>query len=155
VKRPGLAACATTLLAACLALPLAGCSKEEDPALPAACRGGVEAVLSALESAPGEVRLGDQTLADCMADAEDAGDVQELGAAYVEAARRLAERVDAQPRSAAAVQLGYLLGAARNGIERSVGIHEEMVRRIELELVPVETATEDFRRGERAGRAKG
>jgi hypothetical protein len=152
VERPPLlAACA--LVAAAL---FAGCAKEEDPVLPAACREGAQAVLAALEAAPGDVRLGGgESLSDCMRDASAAADVQELGAAYIEAARRLARRATDDPGGEAEVELGYLLGAARRGTERNIGAHEEVVRRMEVELGEVDTGSAAFRRGERAGRESG
>jgi hypothetical protein len=152
VERPALFA-ASALVAAAL---LAGCSKEDDPVLPAACREGPQAVLAALESAPGEVRLaGGESLSDCMREASAAGDVQELGASYIEAAHRLAGRAADEPGGEAELQLGYLLGAARRGTQRNIGAHEETVRRMELELGEVDLDGAAFRRGLSAGREDG
>jgi hypothetical protein len=151
VVRPAVSALA--LLAA--AVLAGGCSKQEPPVLPAACKGGTDAVLAALARAPAQVKLEDETLSDCMRKAQSAGDVQELGASFVRAAERLADRVRIEPEGAAATQLGYLVGAARRGATRNVGAHEEMVRRVEQELVPLDTHTAAFSRGERAGRTSG
>jgi hypothetical protein len=138
-------------VAAAAAVLAAGCSKEEEPVLPAACRGGTQAVLAALQSAPREVALEGNSLSDCMDMASSAGDVQELGAAYIGAAERLAARVREDPDGAAATQLGYLVGAARRGVERTIGIHEEVVRRMEDEVLALGRESEAFRTGERAG----
>jgi hypothetical protein len=53
----------------------------------------------------------------------------------------------------AATQLGYLRGALRRGADP--GLHEELLRRFDQELLRVDTRTPAFRRGEAAGRARG
>jgi hypothetical protein len=122
--------------------------------VPAACTEGAEPVRTALAAAPGEVRLDGVPLADCLAEDSDADDVQRVGAAWVEVAGRLAREASARPESPEALQLGYLIGAARRGAARTQGIHTELVRRLEQETATVDTGSRAFRRGERAGRGR-
>jgi hypothetical protein len=140
----------------CLTLLLgAGCGREDDHRIPAACKGGPAPLRAALAGAPGEVRLGDTLLSDCFVRSSDPGDVQIVGAAYVSVAADLAAEARGRPQSAAATRLGYLVGAARRGAARTQGIHDELVRRLEQELGGIDTGSAAFRRGERAGRASG
>jgi len=53
------------------------------------------------------------------------------------------------------VQLGYLAGALKRGSEQTQGLHSELVRRVDQELVRVDRTSSAFRRGERAGRELG
>ncbi|MEX2193716.1 MAG: hypothetical protein WD844_00385 [Thermoleophilaceae bacterium] len=130
------------------ALALAGCSREEEAELPAACRLGADAVVSALSSAPGEVRLeGDTALSDCLARESEQADVLLVGEVYISAASRLADAGEA-------LRLGYLLGAAQRGAGQTQGIHDELVRRLEQETGRVDDE-QALRRGERAGLESG
>jgi hypothetical protein len=139
-----------------LAVALAGgCSREHDHSVPAACKSGVDPMRAALQRAPGEVRLGGTLLSSCFVRSSEPADVQAVGATYVEVASELAAQARARPQGAAATRLGYLVGAARRGAARTQGIHDELVRRIEQELLSVDTGSEAFRRGERAGRSSG
>ena len=102
--------CAGLALAA-----VAGC-REEDPALAPACREGPGDVLRALRAAPADVRLdGDTPLSECLENAEDGGQLADVGTGYVAAAQRLADRARREPDGPAAEQLGYLVGAMRRG----------------------------------------
>ena len=123
--------------------------------IPPACRQGQQAVSSALVAAPGPVRIDGVPISSCMTDGADGGDLQELGAAVNGAAAKLAEVAAERPNSAEAVQLGYLAGALRRGSEQTQGLHSELVRRVDLELVRVDRRSAAFRRGERAGRRLG
>src|SRR3712207_392149 len=99
---------------ACSVLGLSGCGDEEErPA--AACPASPEAVLSALRAAPGEVRAGGERLSACLTEGSDAGDLQRVGVAYVEAAAILARDARRDPEGRAALRLGYLVGAVRRG----------------------------------------
>lgn len=132
----------------------AGCGEQSaDP--PTACRQGQQAVVGALASAPGPVRIDGVSISGCMTDGADAGDLQELGAAVNGAAARLAEVAAERPDSAEAVQLGYLTGALKRGSEQTQGLHSELVRRVDQELVRVDRGSAAFRRGERAGHKLG
>ena len=137
-------------------LLLAGCGREEDAQLPAACRLGAPAVEQALEAAPGEVRLdGGTRLSDCLIRTSEQGDVLLVGEVYLGVAAKLADDAAADPESQAALRLGYLMGAIRRGATETQGIHDELLRRIEQETGRVDRASAAYRRGERAGRESG
>jgi hypothetical protein len=130
-----------------------GCGNDE-PRVPAACLDGN--LRSALAHAPGEVRLESGTrLSDCFTRTADPAEIQQVGAVFIGAAEQLASRARAKPHSPAALQLGYLIGAVRHGAGHTQGIHYETRRRIEQELIGVETNTPEFVRGERAGERTG
>ena len=139
------------------ALLMAGCGRGGTAALPSACdfAGGATTVKTALTRAPGEVTVDGTPLSECLGRDADAADVQSVGAAYVSAASDLADRVRANPHGAAAVQLGYLVGAVRRGASKTAGIHYELERRVEQELNGIDTGNPEFARGERAGEASG
>ena len=142
--------CAGAALAA-----LGGC-REDDPVLAPACREGPEPVLTALRAAPREVRLdGDIPLSECLANAEDGGQLADVGTGYVTAAQRLADRAEADPGGREAVQLGYLVGAVRRGSRPDQGPAYELVRRVEGEATRADRRSATFRRGLRAGRDAG
>lgn len=115
------------VLVTALALVAVGCGGERSR-LPPSCSDGPGPVLRALAAAPGPVALPDGTrLSECVAQAGDDAELQLLGFTLTPVADRLSERAT----RAAAVQLGYLVGAVRRGSARSNGIHAELVRRIE------------------------
>ena len=145
----------------CLALLGAGCGSGDDEETPAPCLQGANAFLEALPEAPDEVRLqGDVAISSCLVDNQPAGDLARLGTGLIEAATTLNAQAIGRPLHA--VQLGYLVGAVRNGAEDTNGIHADLVRRIEAaaELSPggrplppaFETA---YRRGREAGGSSG
>ena len=113
-----------------VAVLVAGCATTRDP-LPQACLDGPRAVLTALEQAPGPVRLEDGTrLSGCIESARSEGDLQSLGFVFVRVADML--RADASARPAAALRLGYLAGAVKAGAARSSGsIAAQLARRVE------------------------
>ena len=130
------------------AVAAAGCSQEDESPLPAACRLGPDAVVSALGSAPGEVRLeGDTALSDCLTRGSEQADVLLMGEVLLTAAARLADERDA-------LRLGYLLGAVQRGAGGTQGIHDELVRRLEQEAALLDDRPA-FARGERAGLESG
>jgi hypothetical protein len=118
---------AAALLVAAL-LTLAACSSEQPP-LPRDCLASQEPIANALRSAPGPVRLaGGTRLSTCVERSDDDSELQDVGASYTGVASRLADRV---PRSqAAALQLGYLVGATRRGARHTSGLAAELVRRL-------------------------
>ncbi|MDX6672180.1 MAG: hypothetical protein QOI91_2543 [Solirubrobacteraceae bacterium] len=139
-------------LAAAVALAVTGCG-QADTTFPAACHEGTRAIQKALEKAPAPVALADgTTLSSCVNRARDGADLQTVGAFYTAVADGLAARV--KTSDAAALRLGYLLGAARKGARTTNGIHEELVRRLE-QSARVDGATPArqaaFRRGLAAG----
>jgi hypothetical protein len=145
-----------------VALLAAGCGSQGD-STPVACLDGAGAYLTALDEAPGEVRLGGGTpISDCFARNQQGGDLATVGTAMVEAATRLDAEARAQPGGGANLRLGYLLGAARRGAERTEGIHADLVRRLTVAaryapgrrpLPPAFLTT--YRQGYDAGRARG
>ncbi len=143
---------ALSVMCAGLALAaVAGC-REEDPALAPACREGPDDVLRALRAAPADVRLdGDTPLSECLENAEDGGQLADVGTGYVAAAQRLADRARRDPDGPAAEQLGYLVGAMRRGTQPDQGPAYELVRRVEGEATRADRRSAAFRRGLRAG----
>jgi hypothetical protein len=130
----------------------AGCGSSVK-SLPPACSDGPAAIVRALAAAPAAVRLSDGTqLSDCVASAYDDGEVQQLGFSFTPAAERLAAR----RTPAAALQLGYLVGAVHRGAARTNGVQGELVRRIEATITFADPALlAAARRGVRAGEARG
>jgi hypothetical protein len=115
-------------------LAAAGCGNDDRP-MPQSCVQGAGSITNALAQAPGPVRLIDGTaLSTCVERAQSNGDLQNLGAVLTEVADALAVRAPESDR--AALQLGYLVGAARRGAARTSGIHEELVRRLEQAAGP-------------------
>jgi hypothetical protein len=114
-----------------------------------ACLDG--SVPRALAAAPGEVRVQGTRLSDCFTRAANPAEVQQVGAVFIAAAERLGAQARANPHSPAMLQLGYLIGAMRHGTSHTQGIHYETRRRIEQELIGVNTRAPEFVEGERAG----
>jgi hypothetical protein len=117
-------------LLACLALAAIGCGSQDD-STPVTCLEGAPAYEKALQAAPGEVRLSGETpISDCLAANQKAGDLARVGEAMVETATTLSAKARQEDGGDAAVQLGYLIGAAQRGAESSEGIHADLVRRL-------------------------
>lgn len=115
---------------ALIALFAAGCGQPSDTT-PVACLESEGAYLKALDAAPGEVKLGGETLiSECLAENQKAGDLATVGTALVGAATKLNAEARAEPGGDANLQLGYLLGAAQRGAESTDGIHAELLRRL-------------------------
>jgi hypothetical protein len=112
------------------ALVAAGCGQPSDTT-PVACLEGEGTYLKALDGAPGEVKLGSETLInECLAENQKAGDLATVGTALVGVATKLNAEARAEPGGEANLQLGYLLGAAERGASQTDGIHAELVRRL-------------------------
>jgi hypothetical protein len=110
---------------------LAGCGGRDDPSTPVACLEGAGVYLSALAAAPGEVKLSDETpIGDCLAENQQGGNLATVGEAMIDAATKLNAEARENPDGPAALRLGYLLGAAEHGAERTEGIHAELIRRL-------------------------
>jgi hypothetical protein len=146
----------------CLLAALAvGCGSRSE-STPFACLEGTSAYVDALHDAPGAVQLNDGTLiSDCLTENQPAGDLATVGAALVEAATKLNAAARAEPGGDANLQLGYLLGAAQRGADRTEGIHADLIRRLAVAaryspadpLPPNFLAT--YRQGFDAGHAHG
>ena len=90
-------------------------------------------------------------LSECLSDTTDGGELQEVGAAYVDAASTLADRAAADPEGDAALQLGYLLGAVKRSEAGAQGVGYELGRRLQAEAARVPDGSAAFARGRRAG----
>lgn len=109
---------------------LIGCGGNDD-GTPVACLEGTPTYLTALEDAPGEVRLdGEVPISDCLTPSQSGGDLSEVGTAMLAAATKLNAEARAQPGGRSNLRLGYLLGAAQRGAAGSEGIHAELIRRL-------------------------
>lgn len=141
---------------ALLSVALVGCG-EGDAELSPSCVEGPEAIERALAAAPDTVALPDGTrLSQCVSTAATAADLQEFGAVATLVAERLEQRARTEP--VAALQLGYLVGAARRGAGRANGVNVELVRRFERSAAlddPTPAAERALVRGIDAGRARG
>ena len=146
-------AAAVLVLAGAL-LP-AGCSQGGEEGVAGSCREGSSALSEALREAPRRVTLGGIPLSDCIKDTSRTADLHDVGQAYVYVAARLADAAAEEPDGAAAMQLGYLMGALRRGRAGAQGVGYELSRRMRSELVRVDVRSPAFRRGERAGRERG
>lgn len=120
------------LVAVAMAFAVAGCGGPEDTT-PVACLEGPGAYTRALADAPAEVKIGGVTpIGDCLAENQKGGDLASVGAAMVTVATKLNLEAQADPGGAANLQLGYLLGAAQRGAERTEGIHADLIRRLSV-----------------------
>ncbi len=115
------------VLAAILA---GGCGKQDD-STPVACLEGSRAYFTALDDVPLEVVLdGETPISECLAENQQGGDLATVGTAMVEAATELNAAARGEPGGDANLQLGYLVGAAQRGADRSEGIHADLLRRL-------------------------
>jgi hypothetical protein len=121
---------AAASLLAVLALAGIGCGSQDD-STPVACLEGTRAYEQALRSAPDEVLLqGEIAISDCLASNQQAGDLSRVGEAMLETATSLSALAREEDGGDAAVQLGYLIGAAQRGADSSEGIHSDLIRRL-------------------------
>jgi hypothetical protein len=150
------------VLAALLVSAVAGCGKQDD-STPVACLQGKEIYLAALADSPGGVKLAGETpISECLAENQQGGDLAAVGEAMVETATELNGEARSVPTGPAALRLGYLLGAAQRGAERTEGIHTDLLRRLTVaaryapgrEPLPP-TFLETYREGFDAGHAQG
>ncbi|HEX4465403.1 MAG TPA: hypothetical protein VH042_12265 [Solirubrobacterales bacterium] len=110
-------------------LLLSACGQPSDTT-PVACLEGEGAYLKALHTAPGEVKLGETSISECLAENQKAGDLATVGTALVGVATKLNAEARAEPGGDANLRLGYLLGAAERGASQTDGIHAELIRRL-------------------------
>jgi hypothetical protein len=112
-----------------LSLRLVACANPP-PRVPASCFDGAAAVARALAGAPGHVALRDGTLlSTCIERSANASSgVEAIAAAYVDVAQRLASTL--LTSQAAAVQLGYLVGATERGAAHTNGVQAQLVERM-------------------------
>ena len=111
-----------------LGVLLTGCGSKKEDTAPAACLATPAGYLTALERAPGAVRLpGDVPISDCLVPNQTGGQLASVGHSMVIAASRLNVEARRDPAGPAALQLGYLLGAVSKGAD---AIHTDLVRRL-------------------------
>ena len=124
--------CLALICLAALAAVVAGCGKGE-ATTPDACFEGAAAYEQALAAAPGEVRVGGESLiSECLTQNQEGGELAQVGEAMVAAATRLNAEAREDPGGKANLELGYLLGAAARGSEETEGIHSDLLRRLEV-----------------------
>lgn len=141
---------------------LAGCGGRGEESTPVACLDGARAYARALEGAPGAVELaGGVPISDCLVESQEGGELAGVGEAMVTTATELNAEARAEPDGPGALRLGYLLGAAERGAERTEGIHTDLIRRLTVAAryspegpLPA-TFTAAYREGFDAGRAGG
>jgi hypothetical protein len=144
--------------ALCLALAAllaTGCQDDGDDPVSLSCTTDRAQVARALERAPAPVRLTDGTrLSECVSRASNDAELQSFGTVAVGLADDLADR--AARDGAAAVQLGYLVGAARRGSATTQGVTLELVHRLEVAERRVPAGRDAaLERGEAAGERTG
>jgi hypothetical protein len=148
------------LTALALALAAAGCGEQDPAPVDAACTASPGAIEHALARAPAPVMLPSGTrLSECVAGARTDADLQNAGLVLTRAADHLADRAQ-RGDAAAALDLGYLVGAARRGASRTNGIHAELAHRVESSARALADGgsanlAAALQRGLRAGRASG
>ena len=122
----------TACLAIAAALALAACSSDDEDSTPAACLAPAGDYVSALEAAPGEVRLGDETpISACLVGGQSPAELAGVGESMVEAATELNAAARRDPKGDDTVRLGYLVGAVQRGAGETGGIHADLVRRLD------------------------
>lgn len=140
-----------------LALALAGCGSPRSTPLPQACA-DQRAIAGALQRAPAAVRLpGGTRLSRCVQiAARNDGDLQTLGPVLTRSADGLRAQAASDP--AAALRLGYLVGAVRRGAAGTPGVAAQLARRVEQLAALGATGPRSqsaLQRGIRAGEASG
>jgi hypothetical protein len=146
------------VLLACVVLALAAGCGGRDESTPVVCLEGAAAYEKALSNAPGEVLLAGETpISDCLAENQDTGDLSRVGEALVEAATQLNAEARSNPKGKAALELGYLIGAAQRGASETEGIHADLVRRLTVaaRYAPGGQPLQQFQRAYEEGFAAG
>ncbi|UUY04432.1 hypothetical protein LRS13_02550 [Svornostia abyssi] len=142
---------------AVLAVLLAGCGAPDEP-LPVACRADTDAYATALQAAPDAVQLDGTTLAECVRRSTSDAELVSIGATLTSLGEQLELRAVGGDRTAA-LQLGYLIGAAARAARDTEGIHAELAYRLERSGAALTDrpngVEDDLRRGIRAGSAGG
>jgi hypothetical protein len=117
--------------ALCALALLAGCGSSQPAPLAPACLQPPDTIDRALARAPAAVRLADGTpLSRCVSRARADADLPAVGVSLTQVADGLSARAGSD--AAAALQLGYLVGAVRRGAADTPGIAAQLARRLEL-----------------------
>jgi hypothetical protein len=136
-------------------ITLAGCGSHPDIQVtnrPPECVGDSAGLVKALAKAPGRVLVDGQPISSCFKRDQGGAELQVLGTGLLAAAQQLGDRAATDADSA--LRLGYLIGAARRGLQRN-GVAAEMIRRLEGETTHLGANVAAYRRGLRAGLAQG
>jgi hypothetical protein len=143
---------------ACIALAASGCGGGSNDTihvtdLPAQCIGDSGGLLKALAAAPRPVRVDGEPISQCFSIKDDSVEMQALGTGLLAAAETLGDRARGGSDKAA-LQLGYLVGAAERGAQQS-GIAGELIRRLQAETTLPARTQPAYARGHRAGSTQG
>jgi hypothetical protein len=138
----------------CALLLVAGCGTQDQPNMPAACLDD-HAVATLLKHAPDPARFADgkTKLSDCLVVTSDTADIQDFAREVLDEATFLRKSARRDPGGRALLELGYLRGALHRGAD--AGFQDEFLRRLDDELLGVDTKAPDFRRGETSGNVNG
>ncbi len=110
----------------------AGCGSSHSDATPTACLAPAAAYVSALQAAPGQVRLGSGTaISECFGATQEAGELADVGQTVIRVATQLNARARRDPGGADTVMLGYLAGAVHEGASHAAGADSDLVRRFD------------------------
>lgn len=97
-----------------------------------ACLEPAASYLTALESAPSEVRLaGGTAISSCIVKEQPAGALAQVGKSVIDAATQLNREAREDPEGNATVELGYLVGAVQEAASATGGIHEDLTLRLD------------------------
>jgi hypothetical protein len=111
---------------------LTGCGSSGDDTTPTACLDGPATYMSALQAAPGQVRLGSGTaISACFGATQEAGELANVGQTVIRVATRLNAKARRDPGGEDAVRLGYLAGAVHEGTSHAAGADADLVRRFD------------------------
>jgi hypothetical protein len=148
---------ALAVASATLAL-LAGCGSDDGDEAPSACRADSRTYLEVLRAAPGPVRVDGIPISDCLTPSQEGGELAQIGEQMVVAATQLNAEASRDPGGRAAVQLGYLIGAASKGAD---SIHADLILRLNSAArfsageAPPPAFNRAFNRGYEAGQESG
>ncbi|MBN8866579.1 MAG: hypothetical protein J0H98_03400 [Solirubrobacterales bacterium] len=131
---------ALALVVPALLLPLAGCSDGRKIPTPPVCLTAPGDWLTALDAAPDQVAIDDNTLiSSCLPKDQVPAQQEEVGRTAVEVATQLAAfyktsgggQKPLPSVEKAALMAGYLVGALEKGAAETQGIHSTLVNRVE------------------------
>jgi hypothetical protein len=133
---------------------MAGCGGGgRDVTLPQACIQGPGPVLKALARAPARVAVQGTPISGCFSREATGDDEQIVGTNLLAAAQELGDRAR-RGDATAALQLGYLIGAAERGAKRT-GVANELIRRLQDETTVPRATRDAYTRGHSAGTSQG
>jgi hypothetical protein len=115
-----------------VALAAVGCGQSTDQGkTPDSCLSGPVYFNSALEKAPGNVRLpGDTRISDCLVENQGVGDEANVGKYLIRVATSENRAARLHPAGPGALRAGYLVGAVTKGASNTGGIHDVLADRV-------------------------